>query len=43
MQKEAVSTFPGALVLVSEQDVKDGMKVVKIEGRLPGEPGYPLH
>jgi hypothetical protein len=43
MQKEAVLAFPGALSLVSAKDVKPGMKVIKVDGLLPGEPGYPLH
>ena len=42
MQKEAVMAFPGALSLVSAKDVKSGMKVIKVDGLLPGEPGYPL-
>jgi ABC-type phosphate transport system substrate-binding protein len=43
MQKEAVAAFPGGIALMSSQDVKPGMKVVHVNGRLPGEPGYPLH
>jgi len=43
MQKEAVALYPGALALVNLQDVKPGMKVVKVGGHLPGEPGYPLN
>jgi ABC-type phosphate transport system substrate-binding protein len=43
MQKEALATFPGALALVSFQDVKPGMKVVRLDGHLPGETGYPLN
>jgi ABC-type phosphate transport system substrate-binding protein len=40
MQKEAVGIFPGALALVDVQDVKPGMKMVKIDGLLPGKAGY---
>jgi hypothetical protein len=40
MQKEAVAAFPGAIVLMTVQDVKPGMKVVKIDGHLSGEPEY---
>jgi hypothetical protein len=29
--------------LVDAQDVKPGMKVVRLEGHMPGEAGYPLH
>ncbi len=43
MQKEAVSIFPGAIALVSLQDVKPGMKVLKVDGLLPGKAGYPLN
>jgi hypothetical protein len=42
MQKEAVSLFPGAVALVVFQEVRSGMKVVKVDGHLPGEAGYPL-
>jgi phosphate transport system substrate-binding protein len=42
MQKEALSVFPGAVALVSARDVKQGMKVVRVDGHAPGEPGYPL-
>jgi len=43
MQKEALASFPGAIALVAARDVKSPMKVVKIDGRLPGQPGYALH
>ena len=43
MQKEAVRAFPGAIVLMARQDVHTDVKVVKVDGHLPGEPGYPLH
>jgi len=43
MQKEALAAFPGAVALVTLQDVKPGMKVVKVDGRFPDEPGYALH
>ena len=42
MQKEAVMAFPGAVALVDAQDVKPGMKIVRINGHGPGEPGYSL-
>jgi len=42
MQKEALTTFPGAIALVNFQDVKPGMKIVKVDGHSPAEPGYPL-
>ena len=43
IQKEAVHAFPGALVLMATADVKTGLKVLKVNGLLPGEAGYPLH
>lgn len=43
MQIEALSALPGAITLVRAKDVKPGMKMLKIDGHLPGEPGYPLH
>jgi phosphate transport system substrate-binding protein len=42
MQKEAIGAFPGAIALVTMGDVKPGMKVLKVDGRLPGESGYPV-
>jgi len=42
MQKEALNLFPGAITLVKMTEVKPGMKVLRVEGLLPGEAGYPL-
>jgi hypothetical protein len=43
MQREAVAVFPGALALMNVQDVRVGVKVVKVDGLLPGKEGYPLN
>lgn len=43
MEKEAVSAIPGAIALMEARDVKGEIKVVKINGLLPGSPEYPLH
>jgi len=43
MQKEAMALFSGAISLVDAKDVKPGMKVIQVDGLLPGAPGYPLH
>jgi ABC-type phosphate transport system substrate-binding protein len=43
MQREALVTYRGAVALVSFQEVKAGMKVLKVEGRKPGEAGYSLN
>lgn len=42
MQKEALKIFPGAITLVNVGDVKPGMKVIKVDGLLPGAAGYPF-
>ena len=42
MQREAVGAYPGAVALVDVQDIKAGMKVLRVEGRMPGEAGYAL-
>jgi hypothetical protein len=38
-----VSETPGAIAVVPMADVRDSVKVVKIDGHLPSEPGYPVH
>jgi len=43
MQKEAIVVFPGAIALVTLEDVRPGMKVLRVDGHLPGEPGYPVY
>ncbi len=43
MQKEAIALYPGAIALVNLQDVKPGMKIVRVDGHKPGETGYPLN
>lgn len=43
MQKEAVLAIPGAIAVMDVRDLKPGLKIMKIEGKLPGEEGYPLH
>ena len=42
MTKEGVSSIPGSIACINASDVKPGVKVVRINGRLPGEAGYPL-
>jgi hypothetical protein len=45
MVKEAAKVFPGAISLVDAQNVKPGayIRVINVEGLLPGDPGYPVH
>jgi hypothetical protein len=42
MQLEAVRSGKGAIALISMQDVHPGVKVLKVDGRLPGSTGYVL-
>jgi hypothetical protein len=42
MQREALGVYADAIALVDAKDVKVGMKVIKVDGRMPGEEGYPL-
>lgn len=39
---ELASSIPGAVAFVDATQVPKGLKVVKINGSLPGEKGYPL-
>ena len=38
-----VAAKPGAIGFLTASEVKPGVKVLRIDGRLPGEPGYKLH
>jgi phosphate transport system substrate-binding protein len=40
---QLVSSIPGTIAFMSAGDVKPGVKVLRIDGHLPGEPGYRLH
>lgn len=42
MQLEAVRAERGAIALISVQDLHAGVKVLKVDGHLPGAAGYPL-
>ena len=42
MALDMVSRFPGAITFVEASRVSKGFKVVRIDGRLPGEKGYSL-
>jgi hypothetical protein len=39
---ELVASIPGAVAFVDATQVPKGLKVLRIDGRLPGEKGYPL-
>jgi ABC-type phosphate transport system substrate-binding protein len=40
--QDAVASIPGAVALVPVSEVSPRVKVLKIDGHLPDEPGYPL-
>jgi hypothetical protein len=42
MANELVSAIPGAIAFIDSHEVRPGAKVVRVDGHLPGEPGYPL-
>jgi hypothetical protein len=43
MGVDLVNRMPGAITFMDASQVGRGLKVVRIEGRLPGEKGYDLH
>jgi ABC-type phosphate transport system substrate-binding protein len=43
LTQQFVASTPGAIGFMAARDVKPGVKVVKIEGAMPGETGYRLH
>jgi len=43
MIKEGIAAIPGAIGCVRASEVRPEMKVLRIDGHLPGEAGYPLH
>ena len=42
MANELVNALPGAIAFIDSREVRPGAKVVRVDGRLPGEAGYPL-
>lgn len=42
-QNEAVKAMPGGIALIEYRDARSGVKVLKVDGHLPGDAGYPLH
>jgi ABC-type phosphate transport system substrate-binding protein len=42
MASELVGAIPGAIAFIDAHDVRPGTKVIRVDGRLPGEPGYTL-
>jgi ABC-type phosphate transport system substrate-binding protein len=43
LTQQFVTSTPGAIGFMAANDVKAGVKVLKIDGHLPGEAGYKLH
>jgi ABC-type phosphate transport system substrate-binding protein len=42
MANELVTAIPGAIAFVDARDVRPETKVIRVDGRLPGEAGYAL-
>lgn len=42
MATELVAAIPGSVAFVDAAQVPRGLKVIRIDGKLPGEKGYPL-
>jgi hypothetical protein len=42
MANELVKAIPGAIAFMDAKDVRPGARVIRVSGRLPGEPGYQL-
>jgi len=43
MAIDLVGQIPGSIAFVDASEIPKGLKVMKIDGRLPGEKGYSLH
>jgi len=42
LQYDLVSALPGAIAFVDARNVRPGLKVLRVDGHLPGERDYPL-
>ena len=42
MEYELVTAIPGAIAFVDARNVRPGVKVLRVDGHLPGEQEYPL-
>ena len=43
MAADLVEQIPGSITFIDVAQVPEGAKVLRIDGKLPGEKGYPLH
>lgn len=39
---ELLTELPGTIAIVDSREVRPGLKILKVDGMLPGETGYPL-
>jgi ABC-type phosphate transport system substrate-binding protein len=42
MEYELVAALPGSIAFVDAHNLHPGVKVLRVDGKLPGEKGYPL-
>ncbi|MGE5054648.1 MAG: hypothetical protein ACM3WP_10825 [Acidobacteriota bacterium] len=42
MANDLVTAVPGAIAFIDAREVRPGAKVLRVDGHLPGESGYPL-
>jgi hypothetical protein len=42
LQYELITAMPGAIAFVDAHNVRPGVKVLRVDGHLPGDPDYPL-
>jgi hypothetical protein len=42
MAADVLTAVPGSVAVVDTTQVPKGLKVLTIDGKLPGQPGYPL-
>lgn len=42
MQYELVAAMPGSIAFIDSRNVRPGLKVLRVDGHLPGEHDYPL-
>jgi hypothetical protein len=42
MANELVTAVPGAIAFIDAREVRAGAKIIRVDGHLPGEAGYPL-
>ena len=42
MTRELVVAIPGSISFINAQEVTDDVRVLKVDGKLPSDAGYPL-